>query len=68
MSEADTEKEKDDITGAKIGATIRKAKQAWEYGGTSRKGRGTHLEAKHEIGKQVGKHREAESEGEWKVF
>ena len=35
---------------------------------TSQKGRGTHLEAKHEIGKQVRKHQEAKSKGEGKVF
>jgi hypothetical protein len=75
VSESDTEKQRDDITGAKIGAATRKAKQAWENGGnireqrqTSRKGKGMHLEVKHETEKQVWKHREAKREGEWKVF
>ena len=35
---------------------------------TSRKGKGVNLEVKHKVGKQVGKHQEAKSEGEWRVF
>ena len=39
VSESDTEKQKDDIIWAKIGATTSKMKQVWEKGGTSGKKR-----------------------------
>jgi hypothetical protein len=60
VSESDTENQKGDIIWAKIGATTPKMKQAWEKGGTSGKkgehlkGKGTHLEVKHETEKQGG--------------
>jgi hypothetical protein len=46
-SESDTEKQKDDITGAKIGATTQNTKQVWEKEGTLEK-KGKHLERERE--------------------